>query len=252
MFYFTFHINDFIADTRHLNPLEIGLLLLIMLHYYQTESPIRSDELDKLFRKLCIQEQDRTIAKDLLEEFCVQKDGAYHWDKIEKDLAVYHQNLEYKSIAGKMSGESRRRKKTEAAKDFNSCSTAVHNQKPSITNHESSNIIHESFNNIQQNSQTSDFLNLWNPTLEEINIFLRQANLGDIDEQSYNSNRVKFLTYYNSKVFELNKHQIMGKFVKWIENQKNWSTQGKSKNLDTKYVYDESRLPELLEEGDLL
>ena len=90
MFYFSLNINDFISATRHLTPLEVGIYTSLMLHYYQTEHPIKADELDKLYRKLSIKSEDlQKIVKDLLDEFCELKEGYYHWNQIDVDVAKY-------------------------------------------------------------------------------------------------------------------------------------------------------------------
>ena len=87
MYYFPLNINDFFADTRHLSLLEVGIYTSLMLLYYQTEHPIKADELNKLYRKLSIKSEDhQKIVKDLLDEFCELNDGYYHWHKIDSRL----------------------------------------------------------------------------------------------------------------------------------------------------------------------
>ena len=230
MFYFSLNINYFISATRHLTPLEVGIYTSLMLHYYQTEHPIKADELDKLYRKLSIKSEDlQKIVKDLLDEFCELKEGYYHWNQIDVDVAKYKKNIEFKSDAGKKSAESRRKNQFKTKENVNTCSTGVDNQEP--TTEEPTNINQKSLNNkseqhvILDTLALDDLLKLWNPELDEVNRYLNASDLPNLNFEEFNRIKLNFLSFYSNdiKMKKLDGTKLIGKFVTWIQRQKGWN-----------------------------
>ena len=249
MYYFPLNINDFFADTRHLSLLEVGIYTSLMLLYYQTEHPIKADELNKLYRKLSIKSEDhQKIVKDLLDEFCELNDGYYHWHKIDSDVAKYKQNIQHKSAAGKKSAEKKKKNSMKTEDTMNTSSTGVHNQEP-ITEKQQpinqKNINQKLLNNRSEPALTletlslEDLLKLWSPELEEVNQYLKASHLSNLSLEEFDRNRSNFLSYYSHDIImqKLDGTKLMGKFVSWIQRQNQW------KENQSKLVASEGKSP---------
>jgi uncharacterized protein YdaU (DUF1376 family) len=89
MHYYPHHIGDFNAATRHLSRLERSIYRDLIELYYETESPISID-LERVCRRImACSPEERSAARDVLNEFfSVGPDGWTH-KRCEEELAKY-------------------------------------------------------------------------------------------------------------------------------------------------------------------
>ena len=137
MHYYPFNINDYIAHTADLDPLEdIAYRRLIDL-YYQTEKPIPLDQ-ERVCRKIRMRSHCDQVAFALREFFERTPTGFRH-KRIDDEIAKFH----LKSDKARKSAEARWSKKTKGKqtdrrKDANALQTQSErnaNQEP-ITNNQ--------------------------------------------------------------------------------------------------------------------
>ena len=225
MFYYMFNINDFYSETRHLTLVERAILFELQNFCYSHERAININELEALFRKICIISDDhKCIARKIIEEFFLLKDDCFHLERVDNDIAKYKKNLEYKSVAGKKSAASRSKSNTNN-KEINTCLTVVHNQEPVNNNQEPVNknqepldIDHDSNREMCSPEQ---MIKLWNPTINEINDYLTISNLPMISNEKFRREQIRFLYYYyesDIKDKKINVNQLMSKFSRWLVN----------------------------------
>lgn len=143
MNYFNFHLGDYAKSTGHLSPLEHGMYLLLLTHYYATEAPIPSPPSSTARICRAVTEEEREAVASVLRMFFREKDGAYHNDRVDQEIAAYKSKSAKAEAAGRASGEARRLKHSEKSeRTFNGRSTDVplefnnpNNQEPIANNH---------------------------------------------------------------------------------------------------------------------
>lgn len=236
MFYYNFHINDFNSETRHLSLMERAVYFELQNYYYASEKPINRNELELIFRKICINENDhKRIAMSILKEFFILKDGFYHSERMDNDIDKYKKNLDHKSAAGKRSAESRSKQKIKLNGEINKCSTIVNNQEPQtinqeplINNQELTTHEHKPTCN-NQNAlialcSSDELIKLWDPHIDEINQYLCKSSVSEISVEEFKRIQPRFLSHYYADIQakKINSTQLMGKFVFWKLNQEKW------------------------------
>lgn len=93
MDWFKFYVGDYARDTGDLSPLEHGLYLRLMLHYYSTEKPLPDDDA-KLLRIAGVGAREkRKIAtiRGLLARFFCNQSGYWSHARIEKEILKYQE-----------------------------------------------------------------------------------------------------------------------------------------------------------------
>lgn len=114
MHYYPHNIPDFNNGTRHLTRVERSVYRDAIEMYYDTESPLPSDDFDRLARLLlCRSEEEKGALQLVLDDFFELRDGAYHHERCDSEIEKYRSSIEAKAKAGKASANARRRKKEE-------------------------------------------------------------------------------------------------------------------------------------------
>lgn len=143
MHYYQFNIGDYAKHTRHLTNDE-DLAYRRMIDYcYLNETPL-VDDLKKIARLINMRNCEEEV-KNVLEDFFVLRDGAWHNSRVEKDLVFYAEKAEIARQNGKKGGrppkgEKEGQPKTEGKKtsrykfndDQMNFATAVYNQVLSV------------------------------------------------------------------------------------------------------------------------
>lgn len=84
--WFAFHIDKFLSDTLALDGEAIGAYVLLMLHYYATETPPRDN--DRALATIARLPMDRWLDRRPEIAACFQiRDGAWHHPTIEAEIA---------------------------------------------------------------------------------------------------------------------------------------------------------------------
>lgn len=118
MHYYPHNIPDFNNGTRHLTRVERSVYRDAIEMYYDTESPLPSDDFDRLARLLlCRSEEEKGALQLVLDDFFQLRDGAYHHERCDSEIEKYRTSIEAKAKAGKASADARRRKKDDHPSD---------------------------------------------------------------------------------------------------------------------------------------
>jgi uncharacterized protein YdaU (DUF1376 family) len=116
--YMQLYVADYLADTVHLDTIEHGAYLLILMNYWQTEKPIPANRLRKIAKLSPDQWTD--VEQSLNEFFEIDPDtGDWVHARIELDLEVVRSKSLKNSRAGKASAEKRRLQALEKDKVSN-------------------------------------------------------------------------------------------------------------------------------------
>jgi uncharacterized protein YdaU (DUF1376 family) len=99
--WFAFYVGDYIRDTGDLSLNQHGAFVKLLFFYYSTGNPLPSDQ-RALYRIAGAQDEGERAAVDsVMSRFFVLRDGVYHQDRADRELAkrnVLHERL---SDAGK-------------------------------------------------------------------------------------------------------------------------------------------------------
>lgn len=100
--WFPFYIGDYIADTMHLSAEEHGAYLLLIIHYWKNQKPIKNEpKTIQNIAKIKFKKLSNVLA------FFEEKNGEFTHSRIEKEIAKARKNKELKSEAGKKGMEKR-------------------------------------------------------------------------------------------------------------------------------------------------
>lgn len=100
--WFPFYIGDYIADTMHLSAEEHGAYLLLIIHYWKNQKPIKNEpKTIQNIAKIKFKKLSNVLA------FFEEKDGVFLHKRIEKEIEKANKNKELKSQAGKKGMEKR-------------------------------------------------------------------------------------------------------------------------------------------------
>jgi uncharacterized protein YdaU (DUF1376 family) len=103
MHYYPHHIGDFNAATRHLSRLERSIYRDLIELYYETESPLSID-LERVCRRImACSPEERSAARDVLNEFFALTDAGWTHKRCEEELAKYRRM----SAGGRAGAENR-------------------------------------------------------------------------------------------------------------------------------------------------
>lgn len=106
MNYYRRHIGDYLRDTAHLSLLEHGVFARLLDVYYTRESGIPVDQAHRVIGARSAEERD---AVDLvLSEFFVQRDGAWHQDRCDREIAAYAEKAEKNRANGPLGGRPKK------------------------------------------------------------------------------------------------------------------------------------------------
>lgn len=129
MFYYQFHIGDFIKDAAHLELAEEAIYRRLLDLYYTTEKPI-SNNIESVAREIRAKGHEKTVELILNEFFKPSKNG---WKNKRADDEI----KKYKgfSIAGKIGAEKRWRKDSPPIDSPIAPPMQTNNRKPITVNH---------------------------------------------------------------------------------------------------------------------
>jgi len=119
MNWYKHYMGDFARDTAHLTILQHGVYRLLLDHYYATEKPLQADilALQRIIRATTPDEQD--AIKTVLKEFFTLKDGFYHNDRADRELAKYELQAEHNREVGRKGGRPRNPEITQVVSENN-------------------------------------------------------------------------------------------------------------------------------------
>lgn len=87
MNYIQFHVGDWEAGTRLLSPTEKGVYIDLLMLYYSLERPLMRTECERMSRAYAQNEKD--ALEYVLDRFFMEKDGSYHHERCETEIASY-------------------------------------------------------------------------------------------------------------------------------------------------------------------
>lgn len=104
--WFPFYIGDYVADTMHLSAEEHGAYLLLIIHYWKNQKPIKNDpKTIQNIAKIKFKKLSNVLA------FFEEKEGCFTHRRIQREIEKAITNKELKSKAGKISANKRYNKK---------------------------------------------------------------------------------------------------------------------------------------------
>lgn len=136
MHYYKFNVASWAKDTSHLSPMEEGIYLRLINHYYDTEKPIPL-KTHLVFRKLRLADQSESAELILDEFFTKTKDGWIH-NHCEKLIGEYQKMAERNKKNAKLGGRPKNNdleKPTGLQDGSEEKPTGIPNQEP-ITNNQ--------------------------------------------------------------------------------------------------------------------
>ena len=129
MHYFQFNISDWGYATKHLSLEEEGAYLRLISYYYDTEQPIFTKDLDKIFRRCRIPDD---LGCFILEEFFMHTNGdCWIHNRCDDEIQKYQE----KSLKAKKSIEIRWDKYKSKEKLNDSNTVVIESYNESNTNH---------------------------------------------------------------------------------------------------------------------
>lgn len=162
MHYYSFHINDFIAETHFLSNNETSIYLKFFNHYLHEEKPLKNNM--SFLQRLSGGTEDEV--KNILNLFFELKEDAWHRDRLNGLIYEYQSNKEANSRGGRNSALNR--KKRLADNSTSSGLQLTNNQKPLIINQEPEINKEETQTN---NQLTNDLLDSESVFLEQFEEF---------------------------------------------------------------------------------
>lgn len=103
MKYYSFNTGDYARDTRHLTNMEDLAYRRLIDLYYDSEEAL-SGNVKALARRISMRENEEEIEAVLEDFFIKQEDGTYRHNRIEKDIAIYHEKADLARKNGKKGG----------------------------------------------------------------------------------------------------------------------------------------------------
>lgn len=97
--YMQFYVADYLADTRHLNPTQHGMYLLLIMNYWQTGKPLPNNDA-MLARIIGVRKQEFVKNRESLSHFFVLTETQWRHRRIDCDLkAAYEKSIKASSSA---------------------------------------------------------------------------------------------------------------------------------------------------------
>jgi uncharacterized protein YdaU (DUF1376 family) len=123
--YMPLYIADYMADCAHLETLEHGAYLLLIMNYWQRGKPLPNDDA-KLSKIVNLRIDKWKKIKNIISEFFIVNETEWTHARIEEELSIFREKSEKARLAGQKSGEKRRDKKgTNVQQPLNECLTSV-------------------------------------------------------------------------------------------------------------------------------
>lgn len=119
-----FYPADYLSDTGHLETVEHGAYLLLMLHAWRHNGALPADH-DRLRRITRLERDQWAESKDVLLEFFHLDGESYRHDRIDAELEKAAAKVEAAKRAGKASGKARARRPASDEQSLNDRSADV-------------------------------------------------------------------------------------------------------------------------------
>ena len=87
MFFFSYHIGDFVSATHHLDLVEEAIYRRLLDLYYTTEKPLPDDV--KVLARAIRAKGEEDAVKAILEEFFKLSDGVWRQTRVDEEIAKY-------------------------------------------------------------------------------------------------------------------------------------------------------------------
>jgi uncharacterized protein YdaU (DUF1376 family) len=107
------HIGDYAKDTMGLSQGEHGAYRLLMDSYYATERPLPDDKTELYAIARATSPAERKATDRVLGKYFTLKDGAYHKNRIDEEIAAYQVLAENARSNGRKGGRPRNPEKTD-------------------------------------------------------------------------------------------------------------------------------------------
>jgi len=253
------YIGDMLAKTTRMTTEQIGASFLLMMDYWRNgvipddnnviASVIRSNNAkaktlkNALVNSNLFEVIDGQLTSQYLNELKAQAESnkSAKSDRAKK-AAEARWNKEQGSSIGNAQSE-------QCTSNANAHAQALHKHNPSnaqgmleqcpSSSPSSINNIHS--NTHEENSLDAD-LNLWKPTLDQINAWRQRAFLQITTQEEFDQTMVTFLPHYAPQIRSgrLTANQVFSKYINWIKrdnsNDKAPTGRKKSENPNTKQV----------------
>jgi len=107
--------QDYLSDTCHLTTEEHGAYLLLILNYWQTESPLKDD--NRRLAGICRMQTDRWVEiRETIAEFFEVESDLWRHKRIDAELFLVDQRSEQARKAGKIGGQTKARNQSLTSK----------------------------------------------------------------------------------------------------------------------------------------
>ncbi|PCI54197.1 MAG: hypothetical protein COB36_10935 [Alphaproteobacteria bacterium] len=132
MYYYQFHIGDYVRSTTHLTPMEDLVYRRLLDRCYDTEKPLEAD-LDKLCRFIRTQDYKKET-QQILEEFFSLTQKGWIQKRVQKELGSYLSKADTSRANGKLGGRPKKTQQVIPGNPDGTCEKA--NQEPLTINQE--------------------------------------------------------------------------------------------------------------------
>lgn len=106
MNYYSFHIGDYVAHTKHLTLIEDLVYRRMLDLYYMSEKPLPLEP-EKVARLICMRDHVQEVS-DVLSEFFLRSEEGYTNSRCSTEIATYQARIEHSRAAGKLGGRPRK------------------------------------------------------------------------------------------------------------------------------------------------
>lgn len=230
------YIGDMLAKTTRMTTEQIGASFLLMMDYWRNGAvPDDNNVIASVIRSNISKAKalkNTLINSNLFEVI----DGQLSSQYLDGLKSQAESNKSAKSDRAKKAADARWNKNQDSSIDnasfehnssnANAHAQAMHKHNPSnaqgmlkecpSSSPSSINNIHS--NTHEENSLDAD-LNLWTPTLDQINDWRRRAFLQTTTQEEFNQTMVTFLPHYAPQIRSgrLNQNQVFSKYINWIK-----------------------------------
>lgn len=119
--YMPLFVADYLADTAHLNAVEHGAYLMLLMNYWQRGKPLPADD-RKLARIARMTDAEWADARDTLSDFFTIDGDHWRHKRVEAEIEIVASKIDKAKAAGRASANAR---KASTEQSFNDRSTDV-------------------------------------------------------------------------------------------------------------------------------
>ncbi len=221
MFYFSYHIGDFVSATCHLDLREEAIYRRLLDLYYQTETPLE-DDVKALSRSIRAKGEEEVV-KAILEEFFKLSDGVWRQTRVDEEIEKFREKSRKASESashrwkapidtGSKSERKANAKRTHNETDPNGMLTK--NQEPITNNQEPEKRKRES--SAPSRSLPLTVIDpLWSPSAE---LITEVAEIATVSEKFARDCSIGFGAHYVGRSYKPT--ALRSALVKWVDRER--------------------------------